>query len=143
MESLHYLLMKAHTMLNRQIITRAQEIGLSPGQPKVLEYLLLHGENNQKAIADFCEIEPATVGNILLRMEQAGLITRSNREGNRRSLYVTLTPLGWEAALGIERIFQAQEQLASADMTGEEVEQLRVLLDKFCRSALREAGDQV
>ena len=67
-------------------------------------------------------------------MEQAGLITRANRE---------LTPLGWEAALGMGRIFQAQEEHAAGAMTPEEVEQLRVLLQKFCCSALGEEGEKL
>lgn len=70
MESLHYLLMKTHTILNRQILNCAGKAGLTAGQPKVLEFLSQHGESDQKTIASYCEIEPATVGSILLRMER-------------------------------------------------------------------------
>lgn len=94
MESLHYLLMKTHAHINRLILSQAAAIGLSPGQPKILECLLLNGECNQKAIAENCEIEQATVGSILSRMERDGLVCRSQRDGNRRSLYVSLTPQG-------------------------------------------------
>ena len=41
METLHYLLMRAHSLLNRRILDEAAGLGLSPGQPKVLEYLLI------------------------------------------------------------------------------------------------------
>lgn len=81
METLHYLLMKAHSTLNRRIMAGAAALGLSPGQPKVLEYLLACGQANQKAIAEYCEIEPATVGAILQRMEAVGLVRRANRQG--------------------------------------------------------------
>ena len=84
MESLHYLLMKTHTILNRQILNCAGKAGLTAGQPKVLEFLSQHGESDQKTIASYCEIEPATVGSILLRMERSGLIVRQQHEGNRR-----------------------------------------------------------
>lgn len=70
MEPIHYLLMKAHTNLNRWILKEAAGLGLSPGQPKILECLARLGECNQKTIAQFCEIEQATVGSILLRMER-------------------------------------------------------------------------
>ncbi len=106
MESLHYLLMKAHTMLNKEIVERASGEGLSPGQPKILEYLLEFGESNQKAIASYCEIEQATAGSVLLRMESAGLIRRFQKDGNRRSLYVALTPKGLTAARRMEQIFK-------------------------------------
>ena len=72
MESLHYLLMKAHTNLSRYILAQASSLSLTPGQPKVLDFLQKAGEADQKTIAAYCEIEPATAGSILLRMEQAG-----------------------------------------------------------------------
>lgn len=142
MSSLHYLLMKAHSVLKRRIVAGAQAIGLSSAQPKVLEFLLLYGENNQKAIAEHCEIEPATVGSILQRMERDGLISRSNHQGNRRSLYVALTPRGRAAAEEMAEVFRTQEDLAAAALTAEEREQLRMLLDKFCRSAQAKGGEQ-
>lgn len=92
METLHYLLMKAYTNLNRWLMAQASTLGLSPGQPKILECLIQNGEVNQKAIASSCEIEPATVGSILSRMERDGLVRRRQRNGDRRSLYVSLTP---------------------------------------------------
>ena len=55
MESLHYLLMKTHTVLQRRIVSRAAGLGLTPGQPKILDYLLRYGESDQKTIASYCE----------------------------------------------------------------------------------------
>lgn len=132
MESLHYLLMKAHTLMNRQIVGGASKLGLSAGQPKVLEYLLMYGESNQKTIADYCEIEQATVGSILLRMEEAGLIVRAKKEGNRRSLYVALTEEGKKAAKEMETVFEESEKKVSGALNAEELWQLRKLLDQFC-----------
>ena len=105
MESLHYLLMKTHTILNRQILNCAGKAGLTAGQPKVLEFLSQHGESDQKTIASYCEIEPATVGSILLRMERSGLVVRQQHEGNRRSLFVSLTEQGEQAAAAVAEIF--------------------------------------
>ena len=105
MNSLHHLWMKTYLQLNRMVLDRAAALGLSPGQPKILEFLAAQGEHEQKAIAAYCEIEPATVGSILTRMEAAGLVVRRNRPGNRRSLYVSLTPRGAGAGRGAERRF--------------------------------------
>ena len=129
MDALHYLLMKTQTNLNRWILTRASHLGLSPGQPKILECLTHLGECNQKAIADYCEIEPATVGSILLRMERDGLITRRQRNGNRRSLYVSLTPKGIQMGEAMEDIFRRADQLACAGLDPEQQRQLAQLLD--------------
>ena len=138
MESLHHLLLKTYTQVNRRISHEAASLGLSPGQPKILECLLQCGELHQKAIADSCEIEPATVGSILTRMEAAGLITRRQRPGNRRSLYVSLTERGREAAAALDGVFAAAEEEATRAMSPDEVEALRAALERFCRSAGRE-----
>lgn len=134
MESLHYLLMKSHSILNRRIVAEASRAGLTSGQPKILEYLWRYGENNQKAIAKYCEIEQATAGTVLTGMENAGLIARERRDGNRRSLYVSLTEQGKKAAEQMEQIFREQEEQACIQMDQEEIRQLRDLLDKFCQS---------
>ena len=70
--------MKTCLRMKRLVSAQAAPLGLSPGQPKIPEFLAQHGEHEQKDIADCCEIEPATVGSILLRMETAGLVTRRN-----------------------------------------------------------------
>ena len=95
-------------MLSRGILSEAAKIGLTPGQPTILEFLLAKTEADQKTIAAYCEIEPATVGSILLRMEDAGLVVRRQHAGNRRSLYVSLTESGQQAAHSMEHIFEQQ-----------------------------------
>lgn len=132
MESIHYLLMKAHTRLNKRIMGRAGALGLTPGKPKILEFPRLFGESNQKAIAAYCEIEPATVGNILLGMEKEGLIIRQNKDGNRRSLYVSLTEQGARLAAEVLDIMQTEEQAAASGLTEEEKQELARLLEKVC-----------
>ena len=142
MESLHYLLMKAHVNLNRWILNEAAELGLSPGQPKVLEYLMEWGESNQKTIADYCEIEQATVGSILTRMERDGLIVRTQREGNRRSLYVSLTPKGRKMVERMAEVFRQADALAAAGLSEEERALLPVLLEKVYCSVSGEKGEK-
>lgn len=132
MESLHYLLMRAHSMLNRRILEGAAELGLSPGQPKILEYLRLRGTQNQRSIAAHCQIEPATAGSILLRMEEAGLVERRQRPGDRRALYVSLTPAGAAVAEALAAVFDRADTQATAPLTEQERIQLAALLEKIC-----------
>lgn len=136
MESLHYLLMKSQTLFSRRILDRVGALGLTSGQPKVLDFLLEQGEADQKTIAAYCEIEPATVGSILLRMENAGLVTRRQKDGNRRSLYVSLTEKGRAAAEQTAQIFLETETQALSSFTGAEAESLRAMLQTLC-GALR------
>ena len=41
-ESLHYLLMADHFMIQKALVTSVKDTGLTSGQPKVLDYLKKH-----------------------------------------------------------------------------------------------------
>ena len=137
---MHYLLMKTQTSLNRWILTQAAALGLSPGQPKVLECLMQCGQSNQKVIARYCEIEPATVGSILSRMERDGLIQRQQRDGNRRSLYVSLTERGEQLGRQMQNIFAEADQRAMAGLTPEQQQTLQQLLGQVLQNLNGEEG---
>ena len=77
----HYQIMAAHTDLQKKVLNRLREAGLTAGQPKVLDYLQEHNGVNQKAIAAGCHMEPASVSSVLAGMEHAGLIRRQAEPG--------------------------------------------------------------
>ena len=126
--SFHHILMKAYFAMHKSVMAEAQKIGLTSGQPKILELLYERDGVEQKTIAAHCEIEPATVGNLLGRMESAGLIERRRLGGNRRSLYVYLTDAGRDAAARMEEIFAAAEKRALEGVTDVERAELRKML---------------
>ncbi|MCM1314295.1 MAG: MarR family transcriptional regulator [Muribaculaceae bacterium] len=134
MESLHYLLMKSHSVMQRKIYSEAQKIGLTSGQPKILDYLYEHEGSDQKTIAGYCEIEPATLGSILLRMEQKGLIERRQKNGNRRSWFVYLTENGKEICEKMHDIFSKADEQAIENISPVEIEEIKNLLTKICRN---------
>ena len=70
------------------------EIGLSPGQPKVLTFLSLHGKCLQKELAAACDIEPTTISKMLNSLEDRGLICRSALAGDKRAAIIGLTDQG-------------------------------------------------
>lgn len=142
MESLHYLLMRAHMQLNRIVLSQAAELGLTSGQPKVLEFLHMAGESDQKSIAGYCEIQPATVGSILGRMESAGLISRRQKDGNRRSLFVSLTPKGERFAEKMDAIFAAADKAAAASLSAAQLDALKQALCAVSQSLSEAAGPQ-
>lgn len=142
MENLHYLLMKSNAMLSRRILSEVSRLGLTPGQPKVLDFLLQYNEADQKTIAAYCEIEQTTVGSILLRMENAGLVRRRQKDGNRRSLYVSLTPAGKEKAEKLMDIFRENANTATASLSETEIETLKELLTKLCDTMQSQAKEK-
>ena len=134
MESLHYLLMKTHSIMQRRIFYEAQKMGLSSGQPKVLDYLYNCEGSDQKTIAAYCEIEPATLASILLRMEQKGLIERKKENGNRRSLFVYMTEKGKTVAEQMHTIFEQYDCLALESLSPKEIENFKSFLEKVCNN---------
>ncbi|PCG19125.1 MarR family transcriptional regulator [Brachyspira sp. G79] len=126
--------MKANSMFARKVMYEANKIGLTSGQPKVLYFLSKFKEADQKTIANYLEIEPATVGSILLGMEKSGLIERKQREGNRRSLYVSLTEKGIEVSNNMEKIFEDTENIATDRLSEKDKEKLKKLLIEMCNS---------
>ncbi len=134
MESLHYLLMKSQALFSKKVLHETSKLGLTSGQPKILDFLLKYHEAEQKTIAAYCEIERATVGSILLRMEEAGLVLRRQKDGNRRSLYVSLTEKGKNAAMKLTDIFQNIETAATEELSDEEIRKLKEFLYKICET---------
>lgn len=128
MESLHYLLMINHLMLQRSLLTNIKDTQLTLGQPKVLDYLKDHDGAIQKDIAIACQIEPATITSVLLGMENKGLIVRKTLNSNRRSLYVYLTDEGRSLANRVELEFNHIESKALWGFSEEEKSVLNALM---------------
>jgi len=109
--STHYLLMADHAMLQKLVMSRIKPLGLTTGQPKVLDFLQDHDGAMQKDIAKGCHIEPSSLSTILGGMERAGLLERSTRDENRRTVYVRLTDLGREQCRRLNAIFAAMDSV--------------------------------
>ena len=130
-ESLHYLLMTTHTSFQKSLLSQIKDTNLTPGQPKVLDYLKDHDGAIQKDIAAACHIEPASLTVILSGMEHKGFVERKTLDGNRRSLYVFLTESGRQLASRLEREFSLIETQALRGITKSEQKQLLMLLTKI------------
>ncbi len=130
-KTLHYLLMANHLMFHKALLLRIKDIELTPGQPKVLEYLMYHDGAVQKEIAGFCHIEPATITSVLAGMEKNGLIVRKNLNGNRRSLYVYLTEKGRLLAGQTGEYFKEIESMALSGFDEKETKLLVSLLTRM------------
>ena len=130
-ESLHYLLMTDHLMIQKSLLASVKDTGLTPGQPKVLDYLKNHDGAVQKDIAINCHIEPASLTTILNGMENKGYIKRSICAQNRKFLNVHLTKLGQKYVERLEKEFATIENLALKTFTDEDKEQLIYRLEKL------------
>lgn len=127
-ESIHYLLMADHFLVQKSLLTSIKESGLTPGQPKILDYLKNHDGCVQKEIARGCHIEPASITVILKGMESKGYIERKMLGGDRRSLYVFLTDKGKQYVEYLNEKFDKVESAALKNFSDDEKEQFNDLL---------------
>ncbi len=127
--SIHYKLRECHTNCQKTIIGRIKDnTDLRPGEPKILEFLLEHEPCEQKQIATGCSLDSASVTGILGRMEKRGLVKRENMNGNRRSLYVSMTDEGRRLSKVVEDTFLAVDSAAIKGMSDDEVSEFMRLL---------------
>ena len=73
-------------------------LGLGAGQPKLLNYLSVHGSCMQKELADYFEVDPAAISRMLAALERGGFITRDAGAPRKRCGLVELTDKGRKAA---------------------------------------------
>ena len=126
--TLHYLLMAGHAQMRRCVQRALRETGLTPGQPKVLDYLGLQDGASQREIAEACHIEPATLSSLLRRMEEGGLVERRGLGGDRRTAHVYLTDRGRGMQRQVEEAFRRLDLAALGGVPPEDRETaLRVL----------------
>lgn len=133
-KSLHYLLMADHLLIQKAFLAAIKETGLTPGQPKILDYLLYHDGAVQKEIASACHIEPATITSALFGMEKKGFILRKNLNGNRRSIYIYLTDKGRALAKQVESAFRIMEEKALLDFSKDEKEMFTAFLMRMSQN---------
>lgn len=143
MESIHYLLMSDHFLVQKSLITSIKDSGLTPGQPKILDYLQNHNGCVQKEIAKGCHIEPASITVILKGMESKGYIERKMLNGDRRSLYVFLTEKGKKYIEYLNEKFDKVENTALKNFSEDEKQQLNDLLMRVYENMIANENEEI
>ncbi len=105
---------------------KLQVLGLTvgEGQARALRGLLEEGPMTQKELADLCMRDTATMSRNIDRLEKAGLLTRENNPGCRRSYLICLTEEGKEKAKQVQEIFRELDERIWGDIPAEEMKQL-------------------
>lgn len=130
-----------HTLLNRTVHRmqnalrpRLAELGLSPGQPKVLRCLVTRGPCSQRMLADYCEVDPSAICRVLDSLERAGYLRRQPSKSDRRTDEIAITEKGRAAFAAAERSFAASEARQLQGFTPEERAQLQQMLARMYRN---------
>lgn len=142
-DTLHYLIMANQMLVQRGLLERLKNTGLTIGQPKVLDYLRNHDGSSQKEIAQSCFLEAGSLTSILNRMEEKGLIERRMLNGNRRTFYVFLTEAGWKSQKLVEESFLEIEKRALKGMSQEEFDAYLASSKKIFKNLMQTEGEGI
>jgi DNA-binding MarR family transcriptional regulator len=126
----HFLLMKTFHYTNQQMTAEARQLDLFPGQPKILETLLIQDGRTSKEIGAYCALDKSTMTGLLKKMEKKGLILRKESETDKRSIEVYLTDYGRQQALRVQDVASQINTEALSCLNQKEQEELLFLLNK-------------
>lgn len=130
MDNFHILLFRAFHTQRNYLRPKQCELGLSPGQPRVLGYLLRNGACCQRELAEHSEVDPATICRMLDTLEKGGLVSRQTDSRDRRTGQVSLTEKGRQVYLLWQEQCIAMEQVMLQDFTEEEKTQFAAYLQR-------------
>ena len=128
-------------LLRSQIRVLLGEIGLCRGQQFVLHTLWVEEGITHSELAERLKIRPATVTNMLKRMEKAGLVERRQDTKDQRVSRAYLTGAGLDIRDAVEETWRELERRAFSGFSSEELDSLSQLLIKIQENLLRKAAD--
>lgn len=117
---LHKLLLISYNYSAKAIVKQTSQIGLMPGQPKILEFLLENDGCTQKEIGLGCALDKSTVTYLLHKMKEVDLIQKAPHKSDKRSSIILLTKKGREIALEVKKICCSVDQSAWKDIDEED-----------------------
>lgn len=115
-------------------------LGLSPGQPKILNFLMLHNNCMQKQLAASCDIEAASISKLLNNMESQGLIERRPLEEDKRAVAISITEKGREAN---ESMNQYLNYVNQTSLQGFSEEEAAAFQEYLCRMYYNLTGNRI
>jgi len=93
-DSFGFLLVRVVRAHRGMIRHKMHELGLHRGQPHVMFALQKHEGMSNSEMAEFMEITPATLTNMVKRMEKAGLVVRRRDPDDERVSRIYMTDKG-------------------------------------------------
>ncbi len=135
--TLHVALYNTYHAQKNRLRPGMTDMGLSPGQPKILNFLSRSNNCMQKDIAEALDIEPATVSRILNNMVEAGLVQRSCTAARKRAECITITEKGRDCLVKWQQLCADMESAAMRGFTQAEREQFLAYL---CRMYVNLSG---
>src|SRR5690606_11074476 len=110
---------------------RVRRLGITRAQWLVLTRLHRHPGASQSELADMMEVEKASAGRMIDRLQTKGWIERRPQEGDRRVNRIYLTPEAERVHKRIWRIAETTVADALAGLSDDDTRQLMALLSRM------------
>jgi MarR family transcriptional regulator, transcriptional regulator for hemolysin len=128
-------------LLRTEFDRRVRRLGITRSQWLVLTRLHRHPGASHSELADMLEVEKATAGRMIDRLEANGWVTRRAEPDDRRVKRVYLTAEAERVHKRIWRVAEATVEDALADLSSRESKQLMALLLRVKTTLVSTAGD--
>lgn len=140
-DSLGFLLNDVARLIRRRFDERARAVGATRAQWKTLFVLSRNEGLNQGALADLLEVEPITLGRMIDRLEDAGLVERRRDPNDRRAWRIHLTAAARPKIAQLQALANDMFDDALLGISGRERDQLAALLNQIRDNLLVEPKD--
>ena len=115
---------------------RVRKLGITRAQWLVLTRVHRHPGASQSELAEMMEVERASAGRIIDRLEANGWVERRALDGDRRVKRIFLTPEAERVHRRIWRVAEENVAEALADLSAQEGAQLRDLLTRVKKTLI-------
>lgn len=128
-------------LMRRHFDELARAIGVTRPQWQVLTLVGRNEGINQGGIADLLEVEPITVGRMVDRLQESGLVERRADPADRRAWRLFVTPLGRDLLGQLQPCGAATVALALDGVEPQERETLRLVLERMRMNLSRKPAE--
>lgn len=129
-ENLGSIMAQVSRLMRRDFDAKARTIGVTRPQWQVMTLLNLHQGINQGGLAEILEVEPITMGRMVDRLQEAGLVERRADPADRRAWRLFLTG---KADVLLEQLRPMANETVESALEGIDPEQRAELMAKLRR----------
>ena len=117
---------KSRIFINREV----SKYDINSGQFMYLMDLYIQGGKNQEELSERLKVDKGTTARVIKKLEEKDLVTRVKDSSDKRCNRIYLTEKSREVEVNILNAFDEWNKMISENLTVEEEETLRNLLEK-------------
>jgi MarR family transcriptional regulator, transcriptional regulator for hemolysin len=126
--TLGFLLHETARLLRKRFEQRARATGLTRAQWQAIAYLARNEGIHQAGLAELLEIEPITLGRIIDKLAERGLVERRQHPTDRRTWLLFLNDAARPLLSNLEKLGEATRAEALAGVSDQDRERLSQIL---------------